>query len=85
MKVNFKYFVITVILTRQIRPTPRRGNFSRATRIMATAPLQKEKLKYTDQRSAQNKIVLPTAVCHNCVMEDNFKKWLEVSCLATVE
>lgn len=47
------------------------------------AMLQKEKLEYTDQLAAQNQIVLlPTAVCHNCVMAENFKKWLEVSCLA---
>jgi len=48
--------------------------------------LQKEKLSYTDQLTAKNKIVLlPATVCHNCVMAENFKKWLEVSCLATVE
>ncbi len=48
--------------------------------------LKNEKLNYTDQLSAEAKIVLmPTAVCHNCVMEGNFKKWLEISCLAAVE
>lgn len=47
--------------------------------------LQKEKLKYTDQLAAKNKIVLlPTAVCHNCVMADNFKRWLEASCLEKI-
>jgi hypothetical protein len=50
------------------------------------AMLQKEKLNYTDQVNAGNKIVLlPTTACHNCVMAENFRKWLEVSCLATVE
>jgi hypothetical protein len=48
--------------------------------------LKKEKLQYTDQLSAQAQITLmPTTVCHNCVMEENFKKWLEVSCLAPIE
>jgi hypothetical protein len=48
--------------------------------------LKKEKLQYTNQLSAHARIVLmPTSVCHNCVMEGNFKKWLEVSCLAPIE
>jgi hypothetical protein len=48
--------------------------------------LEKEKLKYTDQLSSGARIVLmPTTVCHNCVIEENFKKWLEVSCLATLK
>ncbi len=48
--------------------------------------LRTKKLKYTDRLSASAQIVLmPTTVCHNCVMEENFKKWLEVSCLATIE
>ncbi|MGH7598121.1 MAG: hypothetical protein ACREOI_17350 [bacterium] len=48
--------------------------------------LEKEKLTYTDQLSAEAQIVLtPTTVCHNCVMEENFRKWLEVSCLASIE
>jgi hypothetical protein len=46
--------------------------------------LQAENLKYTDQLAANEPIVLlPTTVCHNCVMEENFREWLEVSCLAT--
>ncbi|MCG3120401.1 MAG: hypothetical protein ALAOOOJD_03087 [bacterium] len=50
------------------------------------AMLKKEKLKYTDQLAARAQIVLlPTTVCHNCVMAENFKKWLEVSCLVSVE
>ena len=49
------------------------------------ALLQKEKLPYTDQLAAKNRIVLlPTAVCHNCVLADNFKRWLEVSVLETI-
>ncbi|MDZ7292995.1 MAG: class A beta-lactamase-related serine hydrolase [candidate division KSB1 bacterium] len=47
------------------------------------AMLKKEKLKYSDQLAANARIVLlPTTVCHNCVMEENFKRWLEISCLA---
>lgn len=50
------------------------------------ALLQKEKLAYTDQLAAKNKIVLlPTAVCHNCVMAENFKNWLDASCLAALK
>jgi hypothetical protein len=50
------------------------------------AMLKKEKLKYTDQLSPDARIVLmAAAVCHNCVMEENFRKWLEVSCLATLK
>jgi hypothetical protein len=46
--------------------------------------LDEEKLKHADQLTAGEQIVLlPTTVCHNCVMEENFRKWLEVSCLAT--
>ena len=49
------------------------------------ALLQKEKLPYTDQLAAKNRIVLlPTVVCHNCVLADNFKRWLEVSVLETI-
>ena len=49
------------------------------------ALLQKEKLPYTDQLAAKNRIVLlPTAVCHNCVLADNFKRWLEVSVLEKI-
>lgn len=49
------------------------------------AMLQKEKLPYTDQLVAKNQIVLlPTAACHNCVMADNFKRWLEVSVLEKI-
>lgn len=47
--------------------------------------LEKENLKYSDQLTASAQIVLlPTTVCHNCVIEENFKKWLEVSCLAAI-
>lgn len=49
------------------------------------ALLQKEKLPYTDQLAAKNRIVLlPTALCHNCVMADHFKRWLEVSVLEKI-
>lgn len=48
--------------------------------------LTKENLSHTDRLSAHAQIALmPAAVCHNCVMEENFKKWLEVSCLAIIE
>lgn len=48
--------------------------------------LKKEKLNYEDRLSAEAQIVLlPTAICHNCVMEGNFQKWLEVSGLAPIE
>jgi hypothetical protein len=47
--------------------------------------LEKENLLYTDQLSAEAKIVLqPAAVCHNCVMAENFRKWLEVSCFENI-
>jgi hypothetical protein len=48
--------------------------------------LANEKLAHTEQLSAGAQIVLiPTTNCHNCVMKENFRKWLEVSCLARIE
>jgi hypothetical protein len=48
--------------------------------------LAKENLKYAERLAAGAQIALmPTTVCHNCVMDENFRKWLEVSCLETIE
>jgi len=47
--------------------------------------LTAEKLVHTDRLSAAAQIVLmPTAACHDCVMEENFKKWLEASCFESM-
>lgn len=49
------------------------------------AMLEKEKLSHTEKLAKNHKIVLqPTTVCHNCVMTDTFKQWLEASCLEKI-